>query len=1739
MADNTINIKLEVNDGGKLAEKTKRAKELNDQLKQMSTGTQSGSAAMAASAKYSNQAYSQASGVIGKTGAGARDFAAESQGLGGLVRLYATYAANLFAVTAAFNALRDAMATTNMIEGLNQLGAQSGQALGTLAKNFAAASGGAISLREAMEATAKGSAAGLSSKQMMQLGDVAKKASLALGVNMTDAVSRLSRGITKLEPELLDELGIFTKVGKATEDYAKSVGKSVDSLTDFEKRQAFANAVLKEGADKFGSIDIDANPYDKLVASLKNIAQTGLEVVNKVLGPLINLLSQSPTALGTSIAALGALLLKQALPAIGQYRQGLIAAAETAKKAAEIRSQEAGRAVEAAASVREAALDKAAEKELRAVKAAAKQIEEVRDSGFSRNSKALDIVKKKTTEVTQVELDYLKKVGDRYEKQGKQDIADRYYKAITAITASAQAEKAYQVVADETTKKLTTQQGVMTALGQAQIQAARTRDIAASKSIVSSAAENTAILGMSGAWTKMREQVKESEMGPIRKGFTTLSSGISIASTAIMGLVGAMQTWIFIIGGVVAGIRMLDSYLTKNSEQSDAFNKAIDNSNEAVKNYDRTLKALSKLDPGLIFSSQGVTAQANAFKELADNLSIVREKFQELDKATTGWDRFWDGVFGKSQGQKFAEAAVSNISKIIAAVNDPKQREQLAQKVNEVLGTKGTTGLEWIEALKKGGPEAIALVKQIEEAIKPLSTQQSIAASRSKEFDEQLKKLTESYKAFAFSAVEKSPMTTLGNDMVTFAVKTVGALEDTENGLANMLNLMNSSKEIGMFSTETFTQLLKMKTEVEALNNAHGETRIKLQAVRQEEAALRLEYEQVYKRTGGITRSQASMQAGLTGSSKPLQDALELEQASIKLNDKLAERQKLQKKDTEEIQKIAQLMSAPVFGKAVAESFTIGANLVSQSIQLAFSKANADLQKGILANISDLPGTAALQRSAEQQDFNVQRLQLNVQQQMLKAQYLMIAAQNQTTAAVTLEKAKTEEAGRDLSGPSRGMRSDNPLNLEAAQRSSDLATQFSNMLAGDGKGAQALINSLTKEINTLAKSGGLDPTKVANLQQMLNASQSFMGISGKLAGIQTGETLSDLKEKIGLDKEKQKIQEQINNLIKTKAQSQLSALDIIQQQNEFLTVQQTQQKNNLQVEINAIDYATKLLGITQEEQKFEKSVQELKKAGKDTTQLEALTGESLAQKRLQAYLEYATLQEKTVAQGALATNKALEEERKSREKIKRIVEDTQAQLNRAYTEEKSIILSNQSKYERANEERIAGQKYSNELLKIADETREKTIALDRAWEDKKAEIAAKRGRTALGEAGDEARARLKAEEEAEEDKYKRLTAAEKRLADAKREGARIDKELAESKYREQEALRVLKLTELEQELINIRARGRLEVEELDLQYYTNSEKFSQQELANLKYRLEALKLEQDLKEKTQSSELSYLKEKRRLEGELERVDPEDISAITQILNELNLLKTKRDFETGTYREIYAAKKRLLELDASLTERQKAYGDVFKKTFEGMADAIVEFVKTGKLDFKSLIDSMLSDLLRFELRQQTLALYQSARPGLMNFFGGGGSGPSTFVNDAGGLEVAGSLGFAKGGAFDYGIERFAMGGAFTNKIINSPTLFKFAQGTGLMGEAGPEAIMPLKRDGQGNLGVRSASPKTEVVINNYGSEQATATETTDSQGNRRIEVAIGDMTAGEMSRSGSASQRSLRNTYGLQPQLIRR
>lgn len=95
--------------------------------------------------------------------------------------------------------------------------------------------------------------------------------------------------------------------------------------------------------------------------------------------------------------------------------------------------------------------------------------------------------------------------------------------------------------------------------------------------------------------------------------------------------------------------------------------------------------------------------------------------------------------------------------------------------------------------------------------------------------------------------------------------------------------------------------------------------------------------------------------------------------------------------------------------------------------------------------------------------------------------------------------------------------------------------------------------------------------------------------------------------------------------------------------------------------------------------------------------------------------------------------------------------------------------------------------------------------------------------------------------------------------------------------------------------------------------------------------------------------------------------------------------------------------------------------------------------------------------------------------------------------------------AKGNAFNYnGVQRFAKGGSFTNSIVSKPTMFSFAKGTALgeMGEAGPEAIMPLTRGANGKLGVTAhniggtggkPTVNVEVIVNgNATVEQESST-----------------------------------------------
>ena len=250
-----------------------------------------------------------------------------------------------------------------------------------------------------------------------------------------------------------------------------------------------------------------------------------------------------------------------------------------------------------------------------------------------------------------------------------------------------------------------------------------------------------------------------------------------------------------------------------------------------------------------------------------------------------------------------------------------------------------------------------------------------------------------------------------------------------------------------------------------------------------------------------------------------------------------------------------------------------------------------------------------------------------------------------------------------------------------------------------------------------------------------------------------------------------------------------------------------------------------------------------------------------------------------------------------------------------------------------------------------------------------------------------------------------------------------------------------------------------------------------------------------------------------------------------------------DAQSASLKAVNGQKLNAIDLNEKLADKMTGFSKIVENSFQSMADALADFARTGKLDFKALVDQMLVDLIRFELRAQMSSLYSGmgGLNGMMGMLTGKGTpGSNSFVgplpeNMLGPLVLS-----AKGGVYDAGLKTFAKGGMFTNSVVNQPTLFKFAQGTGLMGEAGPEAIMPLKRDSQGNLGVRANQQQNvEVVVNNYGSEKATTKESVNNRGERKIEVVIGDAIAGEISRPGSAVQQSLSSNFGNRPAVARR
>ncbi|EGM7745548.1 phage tail tape measure protein [Escherichia coli] len=144
--------------------------------------------------------------------------------------------------------------------------------------------------------------------------------------------------------------------------------------------------------------------------------------------------------------------------------------------------------------------------------------------------------------------------------------------------------------------------------------------------------------------------------------------------------------------------------------------------------------------------------------------------------------------------------------------------------------------------------------------------------------------------------------------------------------------------------------------------------------------------------------------------------------------------------------------------------------------------------------------------------------------------------------------------------------------------------------------------------------------------------------------------------------------------------------------------------------------------------------------------------------------------------------------------------------------------------------------------------------------------------------------------------------------------------------------------------------------------------------------------------------------------------------------------------------------------------------VFSSAFSNMGNGLATFVTTGKLNFKSFTSSVLSDMAKI-LAQATMMKSIKGIGSVLGF-----DLSSLSLNANGGIYQSADL------------------SRYSGTVVNRPTFFAFAKGAGVMGEAGPEAILPLRRGADGKLGVVADiggsgmamfAPQYNIEINNDG------------------------------------------------------
>ena len=266
--------------------------------------------------------------------------------------------------------------------------------------------------------------------------------------------------------------------------------------------------------------------------------------------------------------------------------------------------------------------------------------------------------------------------------------------------------------------------------------------------------------------------------------------------------------------------------------------------------------------------------------------------------------------------------------------------------------------------------------------------------------------------------------------------------------------------------------------------------------------------------------------------------------------------------------------------------------------------------------------------------------------------------------------------------------------------------------------------------------------------------------------------------------------------------------------------------------------------------------------------------------------------------------------------------------------------------------------------------------------------------------------------------------------------------------------------------------------------------------------------------------------------------------------------------------------------ASATDYARGFEEVSTQALTGFSSTLTSVLWKGEQDFGQFFQSIGQMITELAIQASMAQII------------GGGSGGGGLMGLLGGLfkpnfgsQASGLVNMIPGVSFSAHGNVFSAPGlsAHSNTVVDEPTFFgydrhltAFASGAGLMGEAGPEAVMPLSRMSGGDLGVKvmwpddmmrrvvemdawkanvgysqemmqaiakmnemraeraaamAGAPKVNVTIINQAGAEVETSQQTNSDGGIDLEIMVTKAVARDMGRRNGATNKVLRNQFG--------